>query len=439
MAYQTYAGAGIPQTRAAAPMMTTGGYATRVPMSTRVLQSPVQGAPMSASTLGVPVTYAQAPRTMAATVVGGRPAVQVAPTKRGAPVKEQPLACYSKRHRMRKNKLGREAQLTIEEAPVMVPAKANVQWPGLFEPRLLACGPGSQTGHVDEQGGLTCCAKPSEGKSAEIARSRPFGFPGLDTGDKLADEQGNSQAAVAGQADAWPFQAYDQFLEDQTLRKVMEAHDEQYSGSLEALADISCVHEGPAPLAGAAYALVLHRQNKDYIKSRFCTPGHGPSVHSSSTISQGDTRDDEQESTSASGRGLGRDHAESSDAERDQEKQERVGQEAKEAPGVSFREFEAVQSQLMTAREDAERAQLETLAARQEYAHYQLCAEESICALLKAKADTRHSSGSSTILEEQVMKRRRLSERMITVIAEEGASNTILCNRLLTVIAEEEV
>merc|ERR1719440_2670808 len=48
----------------------------------------------------------------------------------------------------------------------------------------------------DEQGGITCCAKPSEGKGAEIVRSRPFGFPGLDNTDKLADDQQDPQRAA---------------------------------------------------------------------------------------------------------------------------------------------------------------------------------------------------------------------------------------------------
>jgi len=56
----------------------------------------------------------------------------------------------------------------------------------------------------DDQGSITCCAKPSDGKGAEIVRSRPFGFPGLDTGDKLAEQQAE-QPGAAGQQ-AWPFQ-----------------------------------------------------------------------------------------------------------------------------------------------------------------------------------------------------------------------------------------
>mmetsp|Transcript_41428 Transcript_41428/g.65650 ORF Transcript_41428/g.65650 Transcript_41428/m.65650 type:complete len:223 (+) Transcript_41428:67-735(+) len=48
--------------------------------------------------------------------------------------------------------------------------------------------PGTVCCVKDESGGVTCCAKAGEGKGAEIVRSRPFGFPGLDTGDKLAEQ-----------------------------------------------------------------------------------------------------------------------------------------------------------------------------------------------------------------------------------------------------------
>lgn len=63
----------------------------------------------------------------------------------------------------------------------------------------------------DDSGGITCCAKPSEGKGTEIVRSRPFGFPGLDSGDKLAEEQAQQQQAnqalaAAAPDGAWAFQ-----------------------------------------------------------------------------------------------------------------------------------------------------------------------------------------------------------------------------------------
>jgi len=41
----------------------------------------------------------------------------------------------------------------------------------------------------DDSGAITCCAKPSEGKGTEIVRSRPFGFPGLDSDQKIAEAQ----------------------------------------------------------------------------------------------------------------------------------------------------------------------------------------------------------------------------------------------------------
>lgn len=45
---------------------------------------------------------------------------------------------------------GVKEQPLIEDVPVLVPAKADVQWPGLFEPRLLVCGPNGngQSGHM---------------------------------------------------------------------------------------------------------------------------------------------------------------------------------------------------------------------------------------------------------------------------------------------------
>lgn len=38
---------------------------------------------------------------------------------------------------------GEKLHMAIESAPELVPARTNVEWPALFEPRLLACGPGS--------------------------------------------------------------------------------------------------------------------------------------------------------------------------------------------------------------------------------------------------------------------------------------------------------
>jgi len=59
----------------------------------------------------------------------------------------------------------------------------------------------------------SCCAKPSEGKNAEIVRSRPFGSPGLDNGDKL-DQLGGQDIASppfpGGQAQAFTGQPGDE-------------------------------------------------------------------------------------------------------------------------------------------------------------------------------------------------------------------------------------